>query len=103
MSLAHEMIRQDLKDVAMELIENCPACIDTLARDLHEAGREAVLANKVHKKDGAPVGKIVFKEWDEIDEDAREGRRIQARYLVRVYRMFRRTIPGHQEPTEPKE
>lgn len=55
--------------------------VEKLAKILHEAGREAVLVNKVHKPDGAPVGQIIFKEWDEISEDAREGRRIQARYL----------------------
>ena len=58
--------------------------IETLAKLLHEAGREAVLANKVHKKDGAPVGQIVFVEWDQLSDDAREGRRIQARYLNKV-------------------
>lgn len=56
--------------------------VEALAKLLHEAGREAVLANKVHKPDGAPVGQIVFKEWHEISEDAREGRRMQARYLL---------------------
>lgn len=60
--------------------------VEILAKELHEAGREAVLQNKVHKKDGAPLGKIVFKEWDEIDEDAREGRRIQARYLLNKFK-----------------
>jgi DNA-binding transcriptional regulator YbjK len=56
--------------------------IETLARLLHEAGREAVLQNKVHKPDGVPVGTIVFKEWDELTEDAREGRRMQAKYIA---------------------
>lgn len=59
--------------------------VETLAKALHEAGRAAVLANKVHKKDGAPVGAIRFFEWDEISEDAREGRRIQARWLLVRY------------------
>lgn len=56
--------------------------IEDLAKELHEAGRQAVLANKVVKKDGAPLGQIKFLEWNEITEDAREGRRIQARYLL---------------------
>jgi hypothetical protein len=56
--------------------------IEDLAKALHEAGRQAVLANKVVKKDGAPLGQIKFLEWNEITEDAREGRRIQARYLL---------------------
>jgi hypothetical protein len=52
--------------------------VETLAKALHEAGREAVekgkVVNKVH---GQP-----FMGWDEITEDAREGRRIMARYLL---------------------
>ena len=59
--------------------------IERLAHELHEAARGAVLSNKVHKKDGAPVGQIIFKEWHEISEDAREGRRIMARYLAKRY------------------
>jgi hypothetical protein len=34
--------------------------IELLAKELHEAGRQAVLANKVVKKDGAPLGAIKF-------------------------------------------
>lgn len=64
--------------------------IEGLARDLHEAGREAVLANMVHKKDGAPLGQIIFKEWHEIDAGAQEGRRIQARWLLNTYVMARK-------------
>jgi len=52
--------------------------VNDFAKILHEAGREAVLGNKVHKKDANPI----FKEWSEISEDAREGRRIQARYIL---------------------
>lgn len=59
--------------------------VEGLAHILHEAGREAVLSNKVHKPDGAPPGQIIFKEWDEISEDAREGRRIQARFLLKTF------------------
>lgn len=68
---------------------------DHLAFILHEAGREAVLANKVHKKDGAPLGAIKFAEWNEITEDAKEGRRIQARFLDRLFRLVPRpTFPA---------
>jgi hypothetical protein len=56
---------------------------ETLARILHEAGRAAVLANKVVKKDGAPLGQIKFIEWNDLTEDAREGRRIQADYILK--------------------
>lgn len=50
---------------------------EKLARELHEAGREAVELGKVVNKLGKP-----FMGWDEIDDDAREGRRIMARYLL---------------------
>ena len=52
--------------------------VEYLAKELHEAGRAAVLSGKVvNKNPNQP-----FLEWDEITEDAREGRRIQARYLL---------------------
>lgn len=53
--------------------------VEGLAGILHEAGREAVEKRKVVAKD-TKITK--FLEWDEIDEDARDGRRIQARYLL---------------------
>ncbi len=52
--------------------------IETLAKHLHEAGREAVMQNKVVSISQAPT----FREWEQITEDAREGRRIQAKYLL---------------------
>ncbi len=62
--------------------------VEVLAKELHEAGREAVLKNKVVKPDGAPLGEIKFKEWNEITEDAKEGRRIQAKYLLAKFQLF---------------
>lgn len=61
---------------------------ETLAKLLHEAGREAVLTNKVVKKDGNPIGQIKFIEWDELKEEAKEGRRIQARFLLDKLEIF---------------
>jgi hypothetical protein len=58
--------------------------IEALAYLYHEAGREAVLKNQVLKKDGNPIGKIKFIEWEELPEDAKEGRRIQARFLIKL-------------------
>jgi hypothetical protein len=59
--------------------------IEILAKDLHEAAREAV-------EKGATVAATLgnekmfkFREWDEIGEIAQEGRRIQARYLLARY------------------
>lgn len=63
--------------------------VESLAKELHEAGREAVLKNKVLKPDGAPIGEIKFKEWNEITEDAKEGRRIQAKYLLDKFQIFK--------------
>jgi hypothetical protein len=57
---------------------------EQLAKILHEAGRKAVLSNKVVKKDGAPLGQIKFLEWNEITEDARDGRRIQAEHILSI-------------------
>lgn len=55
--------------------------VETLARELHEAGREAVEKGKLVKK----IPGERFLEWDEITDDAREGRKIQARYLLHKF------------------
>jgi len=56
--------------------------IEKLAMELHEAGREAVEkgATVAHENFGEKTKH--FLSWDEITENAREGRRIQARYLL---------------------
>lgn len=56
--------------------------VETLAKELHEAGRAAVESGQTvaAEKFGDPSRR--FLEWDEITEPAREGRRIQARYLL---------------------
>lgn len=51
--------------------------VNVFARELHEAGREAVKAGATVNPTGGG-----FLEWDEISEAAREGRRIQARYIL---------------------
>jgi hypothetical protein len=68
----------------VKIMEN----VELLAQELHEAGRQAVLNNKVVKKDGAPVGQIKFIEWHELTEEAKEGRRIQARYLLDKFQII---------------
>jgi hypothetical protein len=52
---------------------------EELAKELHEAGRKAVEMNCVVRRDIPVKG---FIEWDQLDEPAREGRRIQADYLL---------------------
>lgn len=52
--------------------------VDVLARALHEAGRSAVEHGLVlNKIPGQP-----FYEWDELTDEARAGRRVQAAYLI---------------------
>ena len=66
---------------------SCQGSIDaeTLARELHEAGRAAVEAGATvaAEKFGEQTRK--FLEWDEITEIARDGRRIQAEYLLHKF------------------
>lgn len=61
--------------------------VETLARWLHEAGRAAVLANQVVNV----VPGQGFQEWDALPERGREGRRIQARWLLERFAITRRT------------
>lgn len=56
--------------------------VETLAKELHEAGRAAVEAGATVNPTGGR-----FLEWDEISEHAREGRRIQARHLLEKFRI----------------
>jgi hypothetical protein len=56
--------------------------IEILAKELHEAGREAVVKGATVAADHHGEKTRTFLEWDEITENAREGRRIQARYLL---------------------
>lgn len=79
-----ELEKENLKMIITDDIEE-------LAKLLHESGREAVLNNKVVKKDGNPIGKIIFIEWDELPENAKEGRRIQARFLHNYCFIINRT------------
>lgn len=52
--------------------------VESLARQLHQSGRAAVEAGLViNKISGQP-----FFEWPEITEAAKEGRRVQARFLI---------------------
>jgi len=59
--------------------------IEELAKELHEAGREAVERKKTVVASLGLETPIKFLEWDEIHEDAKEGRRIQARYLLNKF------------------
>jgi hypothetical protein len=59
-------------------MEKEPEEIEALAKVLHLAGKEAVLRGATV----IPNPMQGFLEWNEISEGAKEGRRIQARYLL---------------------
>jgi hypothetical protein len=59
--------------------------VETLAIELHEAGRQAVIQGATVAADHHGEKTRTFLEWDEITENAREGRRIQARYLLNKF------------------
>ncbi len=57
---------------------------ELLARDIHEAQREAVAKGKTLTRAlGSPP--YPFIEWKDLPEKAREGRRLQAQYLLSRY------------------
>lgn len=53
---------------------------EALAMLLHESGREAVKKGKVYAKES---DRKPFCEWSELPEEAKDGRRIMAKYLIR--------------------
>jgi hypothetical protein len=57
--------------------------VEELARALHESGREAVIANRTVIQIG--VSPRPFFEWSDISDEAREGRRMMARFLLDRY------------------
>jgi hypothetical protein len=66
----------DGKEVAL-IAEEC------LAHILHEAGREAVLAGNTVAAEKFGDKPTTFIEWDDCSENVKEGRRIQARFLLK--------------------
>lgn len=61
------------------------AFVEKIAKELHEAGREAVMKGLTVAVEKFGEHARKFVEWDELAETAREGRRIQARYLLSRY------------------
>jgi hypothetical protein len=57
--------------------------VDELARALHAAGREAVQRHFIREQRIPP-------SWDEINEQARQAYRVQARWLMGGFRIERR-------------
>lgn len=62
----------------------CPpeAQIEDLAKLLHEAGRAAVVSGATVAATKFGEATRTFIEWADLEEPAREGRRIQARYIL---------------------
>jgi hypothetical protein len=52
---------------------------EELAKIMHESGRKAVEQRKIYRSD-LPVKP--FAEWDDLDENTKEGRRMMADYLL---------------------
>lgn len=66
--------------------------VETLARALHEAGREAVLAgNTVAARNLGDKGTL-FLEWDSLDARAQLGRRQQAQWLIERFEISPKRI-----------
>jgi hypothetical protein len=65
--------------------------VQSLARLLHEAGREAVQRALVLNK----VPGQSFREWPELPEEAREGRRVQARFLLQRNLIWLKALRAH--------
>ena len=59
--------------------------VETLARELHESGREAVESGQTVAAQKFGDESRRFLEWHEISEQAHEGRRVQARYLIKHF------------------
>ena len=61
--------------------------VEMLAKELHEAGRKAFESGttvaQAQQKDKA----FPFVEWDALTEQAKEGKRIQARHLIEKFRI----------------
>jgi hypothetical protein len=58
---------------------------EDLARVLHESGREAVLAGNTVAAEKFGEKTTTFIEWDDCSEKVKEGRRIQAEYLLNKF------------------
>ena len=58
------------------------AVVEALAMALHEAGRVAVEAGQTVAAEKFGDQSRTFIEWTDISEEAKEGPRVQARYLL---------------------
>lgn len=59
--------------------------IEFFAQELHEAGRAAVVSGATVAAEKFGEQTRTFIEWEDLTEQARNGRRIQAEYLLQKY------------------
>lgn len=64
--------------------------VEQLAMDLHEAGRAAVEAGNTVAAEKFGEQAKTFVDWWDITETAKQGRRIQAAWLLDHYDMSRK-------------
>lgn len=71
---------------------------ERLAQMIHEAQREAVAQGKTLTRAlGSPP--YPFIEWGDLPEQAKEGRRMIARYLIGLYHIIPK-LEGEDDDTE---
>jgi hypothetical protein len=73
--------------------------LEELAQELHEAGREAVLTGKTVAAEKSGETLKTFIEWDDCSEKVKEGRRIQAKYLLAKYNILYRSNGDSSDPS----
>ena len=64
---------------------------ETLAREIHEAQREPVETGKTLTR-ALGSEPYPFIEWKDLPEKAKEGRRMQARYLIERYHIIPKLV-----------
>jgi hypothetical protein len=64
--------------------------VEELATLLHESGRDAVQRNLLLNREELSRP---FVEWDDLPDHAREGRRVQARFLIAHAGAVRACLP----------
>ena len=62
--------------------------VELIAKELHEAGREAVVHGNTVAATNFNIPSRTFLEWNEISEEARDGRRMQARALLKKFQFI---------------
>ncbi|MEG1825209.1 MAG: hypothetical protein RRY12_01685 [Cloacibacillus sp.] len=59
--------------------------VERFAKELHEAGRQAFLSGATVAQQHHDDKVFPFIEWEDLSESAKDGKRIQARYLINKF------------------